>query len=119
MEDYFSIEYSVDVKPFTDYSVKLASYLMERFGIAPNMSLLEVGLGRAEILKHFNQKGVKTFALDSAPTASTYARELGSSFELRELNSTSTHLTEKSSISYFRRVLLNICMILKVTPCKP
>jgi SAM-dependent methyltransferase len=90
MEDYLNVEYSVDVKPFTDYPVKLASFLMEQFRIAPDMSLLEVGSGRAEILKHFNQKGVKTFALDSARSASTYARESGSPFELHEINSTST-----------------------------
>jgi len=86
LPDYLEVEYSEKKRPKTQYSEKLANHLFKKYGLKQNQDLLEIGSGRAEILKEFNILGLNTYAIDSAETASKYAKDSESDFENIEFN---------------------------------
>ena len=80
MSDYLKIEYSEEKRPSTDYPSKLANYLFKILELKKGQSLLEFGSGRAEILSAFSNLGLKTFAVDSSESASSFAHDAGAEF---------------------------------------
>ena len=87
MNDYLEVEYDVKRKPLTKYPRKLAYHIINLFDLKPGDKILEIGSGRCEILQHFAEFGLKTYAIDSAPSAQEYANKIGSSFEILEISS--------------------------------
>ena len=87
MSDYLEIEYSKKKRPLTEYPSKLARYLVEIFNLRTNQSILEVGCGRCELLKHFGEIGFDTYGIDSAISAAGYAKAAKANFELVEFKS--------------------------------
>jgi SAM-dependent methyltransferase len=86
MSDYLSIEYAQHKRPLTTYPEKLAAYLFKEFGLSQGQSMLEVGSGRSELLAQFSRLGLKTYAIDSAPSAEDFALQAGAKFELYEFS---------------------------------
>ncbi|CAN1644198.1 SmtA SAM-dependent methyltransferases [Candidatus Nanopelagicaceae bacterium] len=80
--DYLEIEYSADKRPKTEYPEKLARHLAAKYGFNRGDSILEVGSGRAEMLSHFTNLGLFTWAIDSAPSSALYAQTAGAKFNL-------------------------------------
>jgi 2-polyprenyl-3-methyl-5-hydroxy-6-metoxy-1,4-benzoquinol methylase len=87
MSDYLSIEYSDKKRPLTDYPSKLAGYIVKEFNLQPGQSMLEVGCGRCELLSHFGNFGLETYGIDSALSASNFAKSANAKFELIEYKS--------------------------------
>lgn len=86
MKDYLSIEYNIEKKPKTPYPGKLAEYLFNLFKMQAGQTVLEVGSGRGELLEHFKNLGLITYAIDSAPSAQEFAKKAGANFELYNLS---------------------------------
>jgi 2-polyprenyl-3-methyl-5-hydroxy-6-metoxy-1,4-benzoquinol methylase len=82
MSDYLEIEYSKEKRPLTDYPRKLAIHLFESLSWKAGESLLEFGSGRAELLSHFTELGLVTFAVDSSESSATFAEMAGARFKL-------------------------------------
>lgn len=74
--DYLEVVYTADAKPLTTYPDKLARHLMGRFGLAPGMTLLDVGCGRGEMLGAFSRLGLSCAGLDMAPSAGSLAPDV-------------------------------------------
>ena len=49
--NYVDVIYNSNVKPFTNYPAKLFNYLIKRYKLVKNSTLLELGCGRSEFLK--------------------------------------------------------------------
>jgi SAM-dependent methyltransferase len=70
--DYVQVIYDELTRPKTNYPNKLAHYLVRRFGIQKNSSLLDVGCGRGEFLKGFIDCGLDGYAVDQSSFALKY-----------------------------------------------
>ena len=64
MADYLTVVYGEGVRPYTDYPLKLVTYLFERFKMKAGMSILEPGCGRGEFLRVFKSLGMEAAGLD-------------------------------------------------------
>jgi ubiquinone/menaquinone biosynthesis C-methylase UbiE len=64
MDNYLKSYYSETEKPYTDYPKKLTRYLIERFNLDKNKTILDVGYGRGEYLKTFEEAGYIVFGID-------------------------------------------------------
>ncbi|MBI4284060.1 MAG: class I SAM-dependent methyltransferase [Chloroflexi bacterium] len=67
--DYVSVVYDERRTPKTDYPLKLASYLVNRFALKKGDKLLEVGCGRGDFLEAFQRLGIDCYGLDQAVSA--------------------------------------------------
>ena len=63
-KNYLSVVYDEKRTPKTDYPIRLASYLMQRFGLKKEERLLEIGCGRGDFLAGFSSVGLDCFAVD-------------------------------------------------------
>ena len=52
---------------YTRYPLQLASYLADRFGMKPGMTVLDVGCGRGEITAAFSSIGLVATGIDQSP----------------------------------------------------
>jgi SAM-dependent methyltransferase len=68
--DYVSVIYEINRTPPSDYPLKLASYLCNRFSIERGSRLLEVGCGRGDFLKAFQKLGIDCSAVDLCSSTS-------------------------------------------------
>ena len=82
MNDYLATEYDTEKRPLSTYPEKLAKYLFDKFKMQPGESILEIGAGRCELLSGFKKLGLNCYAIDSAPSAETWAREANIHFQL-------------------------------------
>lgn len=71
-----SVVYNEKRTPKTDYPLKLASYLFTRFDMQKGEKLLEIGCGRGDFLKSFQQLGADCYGLDLAESAVAQLRHL-------------------------------------------
>jgi len=76
MSDYLKIVYSEDNKPYTDYPMQLAKYLFDNFNMQQNMSMLEIGCGRGEMLQNFKKLGLKVEGTDLSPEAPNFSKDI-------------------------------------------
>ena len=67
--DYISVVYDEKRTPKTDYPLKLASYLFNRFDMKKGVKLLEVGCGRGDFLEAFQQLRADCCGLDQEESA--------------------------------------------------
>jgi len=68
IESYVEIEYDVTKRPLTDYPRQLALYLFDRYELR-GKKLLEVGVGRGEVLLELAKLGVECTCVDQDPSA--------------------------------------------------
>lgn len=73
--DYVDVIYNERDRPLTAYPDKLARHLVDRYGIKPGQSLLDIGCGRGEFLSGFIKRGVKGFGVDRSRSAEKYCPE--------------------------------------------
>ena len=90
-KDYLEVEYNLEKRPLTTYPAKLAKYIFTKFDLQKGEEILEVGSGRSELLGHFKNLGLATYAIDSASSAETYAKSVGAKFEKFEISKTNKH----------------------------
>lgn len=84
-KDYLDVEYNPEKRPLTSYPSKLAKYICMEFELQKGDEILEVGSGRSELLEHFKNLGLRTYAIDSSPSAEAYAKSIGAKFEIFEI----------------------------------
>jgi SAM-dependent methyltransferase len=101
MNDYLEIEYAEDKRPLTSYPSKLAKHIFEEFTFKPGMKILEFGCGRAELLQQFNNLGLQTFAVDSAPSSRQFAEKARAQFELYSFK-------DSKSVAPFKNIRFDI-----------
>jgi len=68
IESYGEIEYDVTKRPLTDYLRQLALYLFDRYELR-GKKLLEIGVGRGEVLLELAKLGVECTCVDQDPSA--------------------------------------------------
>ena len=56
-------------KPFTNYPLLLATYLIERYGIKKHSRVLDIGCGRGEYLNGFIENGLDGYGFDRDASA--------------------------------------------------
>ena len=64
MKDYVSVVYNEKERPITNYPVKLAQYLFNRFNMKKGYKLLDNGCGRGDFLKGFQRLGLISYGVD-------------------------------------------------------
>lgn len=64
MNKYVETAYQEKEKPFGEYPLQLAEYLMERFGLKKGMRILDNGCGRGEFLHAFSSLGMEASGTD-------------------------------------------------------
>ena len=75
--NYVNVIYNPSSKPFTDYPSKLINYLIKRYKLAKNSSLLELGCGRGEFLKEFIDQGMIGYGVDISDYAKSFLKKKG------------------------------------------
>lgn len=70
-KDYARVVYNKDEIPLTKYPKKLVKYLINKYDLQANQSLLELGPARGDFLKEWSNENFKIFAVD----ISDYVRE--------------------------------------------
>lgn len=68
-KDYLALVYNEKRRPKTDYPLKLAEQLIQKFKIKPNDKLLDVGCGRGEMFNAFSEFGIDCYGVDGAYSA--------------------------------------------------
>lgn len=69
MADYLKVVYDEKSHPYSEYPLKLVSYLFQSFQMKPGMKLLEAGCGRGDFLLGFKKLGLDCHAIDLSPEA--------------------------------------------------
>lgn len=64
MKNYMEVAYKENEKPFGEYPVQLAAYLIKRYHLRKNMTILDNGCGRGEFLHAFSCLGMKASGVD-------------------------------------------------------
>lgn len=64
MRNYVEIAYDEKEKPFGEYPLQLASYLIDRFRLPTGSKVLDNGCGRGEFLHAFSHYGMETYGTD-------------------------------------------------------
>ena len=70
-KSYLSEIYSTERRPITDYPLKLVKHLKEKYLIeeTKNISILDIGCGRGDVLKAFQQAGYEVAGIDLSEEA--------------------------------------------------
>lgn len=76
MKDYVSVIYAEKRTPKTDYPGKFIRYLLGCFNIKSGSKLLELGCGRGEFLKLFQDSGIDAYGIDISDFCSKNMPEL-------------------------------------------
>ena len=63
-KSYVSVVYDENRTPKTDYPSKFTRYLVDRFSIPKNSSLIELGCGRGDFLLEFQRSGLECHGID-------------------------------------------------------
>ncbi len=64
MKNYVEVAYEEKEKPYGEYPLQLARYLMERYGLTEGMTILDNGCGRGEFVHAFSKLGMKAIGTD-------------------------------------------------------
>lgn len=64
MKNYVEVAYQVSEKPFGEYPLQLAKYLMSKYSLQRNMKILDNGCGRGEFLHAFSVLGMQVEGAD-------------------------------------------------------
>ena len=64
MKNYVEVAYQEKEKPFGEYPLQLAAYLMKKYHLKKGMSVLDNGCGRGEFLHAFSSFGMKAVGTD-------------------------------------------------------
>ena len=72
--NYVDVIYNPSSKPFTDYPSKLINYLIKRYKLVKNSTLLELGCGRGEFPKEFIDQGMIGYGVDISDYAKSYCK---------------------------------------------
>lgn len=64
MNKYVEVAYQEKEKPFGEYPLQLAKYLVDRFGLKAGMRILDNGCGRGEFLHAFSTLGLEASGTD-------------------------------------------------------
>lgn len=70
--DYVDVVYNERDRPLTAYPDELARHLVDRYGVKPGQTLLDIGCGRGEFLRGFIGCGVKGYGVDRSRAAEKY-----------------------------------------------
>jgi ubiquinone/menaquinone biosynthesis C-methylase UbiE len=73
--NYVDVIYNLSSKPFTNYRAKLINYLIKKYKLVKNSSLLELGCGRGEFLKEFIDQGMIGYGVDISDYAKSYYKD--------------------------------------------
>lgn len=65
MGRYIDVIYNEKTRPLTDYPYRLCKYLFQRFKMKKGFKLLDVGCGRGDFLKGFNDLELDGYGLDN------------------------------------------------------
>ena len=84
-KDYLDVEYNSEKQPLTAYPSKLAQNIYKEFELQKRDEILEVESGRSEFLEYFKNLGLRTYAIDSAPSTEAHAKSMGVKFENFEI----------------------------------
>lgn len=66
MKNYVEVAYQEKEKPFGEYPLQLAGYLMKRYHLKRGMKILDNGCGRGEFLHAFSHFGMKAIGTDAS-----------------------------------------------------
>ncbi|WP_443640374.1 methyltransferase domain-containing protein [Candidatus Njordibacter sp. Uisw_039] len=69
MSDYLTTYYSEERRPTSDYPLKLAKYISEKYLDASHKKLLDIGCGRGDQLRAFSAAGYDVVGCDNAESA--------------------------------------------------
>jgi len=69
---YVETIYNEERAPKSSYPTKLVNYLSEHFGLKKGMNLLEIGCGRGDFLKAFDEYGFVCSGIDIDPSAKKF-----------------------------------------------
>lgn len=72
MPDYLQVVYDEKKRPYTDYPTKLCKYLFQAFEMRQGMKFLEVGCGRGEFIKKFQELGLNVEGVDISSEAPNF-----------------------------------------------
>lgn len=64
MKNYIEVAYKESDKPFGEYPLQLAGYLVDRFDLKKGMKILDNGCGRGEFMHAFSQHGLEAYGAD-------------------------------------------------------
>jgi len=81
-KDYVEVIYNETERPYTSYPDQLTRYLVDRYSLTENQKILDLGCGRGEFLKGFNNCGLLGHGVDQ----SSMAKALCPSSEIRSAN---------------------------------
>ncbi len=102
-KEYLSVVYSTDRTPKTAYPLQLATYLMKRFRLDRQGSILEVGSGRGDFINAFHAIGMSASAIDREESAST---DRGVQFKKTDLETEPIPFSDNSfDVVYHKSVL--------------
>lgn len=71
MKNYVEVAYQEKEKPFGEYPLQLAQYLIQKYGLQKGMKVLDNGCGRGEFLQAFAHFGMEVSGTD----VSDYCKE--------------------------------------------
>jgi len=89
-KSYLSEIYSSERRPITDYPLKLVKHLKENYlhsQETKNISVLDIGCGRGDILKPFKEIGYDVAGIDSSEEAINLCEPI----EVRQINIEKDH----------------------------
>jgi len=70
--NYINVVYNEKNKPFTSYPSIFIKFLISKYKISKNSSILELGCGRGEFLKEFIENGLDGHGIDLSNFANDY-----------------------------------------------
>ena len=75
MPGYIDVVYDEKVRPYTESPTQLCNYLIHRFNMKPEDRLLDVGCGRGDFLKGFNDSGLDVCGVDNEKSDSPLLKD--------------------------------------------
>jgi len=76
MRSYIDFIYDEKVRPPTEYTLQLCKYLFNRFKMKRGDKLLDVGCGRGDFLKGFEDLGLDVYGLDNEKSHSRMLKDI-------------------------------------------
>ncbi len=103
MKNYLKTTYSEKRAPKSNYPFQLANYLSKRFGLKSGMSILELGCGRSDFLKEFDNLGLICSGIDRDESAKSFAENLD--IRISDLNESLPFDDNSFDIAYHKSVI--------------
>ena len=109
VQDYTSITYDEEKRPKTRYPDQLIEYLIKRYQIPSEVSVLELGCGRGDFLEAFKKKGMSCFGCDLSPSSGDFLKALNIPFKVVDLTSQSYPYEDNSfDVIYHKSVIEHV-----------